>query len=139
MLGDGSGLPSGQPGLPPPPPPPQLLPQQPPPPPLDTMPHTSAVKRKRGDGDDMDDTIVASRIQELGLKPGPGNSAIWEFFEKYNVTNDNPLRCIGICKICRKMEDLAKVRARPPQTHTRLTLLPRHAFSCVTGMPRCRS
>jgi len=68
-------------------------------------------KRKR-DGEDglMAEDSVMGRIQEYGLKAGPGNSVIWDYFEKYNVANDSPLRSIGVCKLCRQQDDYAKVR-----------------------------
>ena len=94
----------------------QQRPLQPPPPPPQTQespvqPGPAKVsKRKRGDGDDgLEDEIVASRIEEHGTKAGPGNSVIWDYFEKYNVGNDSALRSIGICKLCRKQQDYAKV------------------------------
>jgi hypothetical protein len=48
--------------------------------------------------------IVASRIKEYGIKPGPGHSLIWEYFDKYKVGNDHALRTVGMCKICRNSQ-----------------------------------
>ncbi len=69
-------------------------------------------KRKRAEGEEglIEEDTVLGRIQEYGLKQGPGNSVIWDYFEKYNVANDNPLRSIGVCKLCRQQEDYTKVR-----------------------------
>ena len=68
--------------------------------------------KRKGDGEDglkAEDSVMG-RIQEYGLKAGPGNSVIWDYFEKYNVANDSPLRSIGVCKLCRQQDDYAKVR-----------------------------
>ena len=74
---------------------------------------SSSGKRKRNDGDeDMDDAAVLRRIHTHGLKPGPGNSLIWEFFQKYNVGNESQLRYLGVCKICCKMEEYSRAETK---------------------------
>ena len=102
------------PPAPPPPAPPAGLPQQPPQQlaflaatsMLTASPAIPKPKRKRREDDSVEDDIVASRIKEYGIKPGPGHSFIWEYFDKYKVGNDNALRTVGMCKICRNSQVL---------------------------------
>jgi hypothetical protein len=89
------------------------LPLQPPPP-ADSpagkadVSSTTPKRKREYNHQAVTDEIVASRIQEHGLKEGPGTSAVWYYYDKYNVGSDSDLRAIGVCRVCRKNEDLAK-------------------------------
>ena len=104
---------AAQTSLPPPPPPPPA-PLLQPPLPADGQASkaegpASTPKRKREyNHPAVTDEVVAMRIQEHGLKEGPGTSAVWFYYDKYNVGPESDLRAIGLCRMCRKNEDLAK-------------------------------
>ena len=141
----GGAVPLSAPPPPGAPPPPQASQGAPPPPPppdvaaalgqLTALTGATGAKgggKRKRDGEDglMAEDSVMGRIQEYGLKAGPGNSVIWDYFEKYNVANDSPLRSIGVCKLCRQQDDYAKVRCLCAGGRTRTR--------CVGGRARGR-